>query len=51
MNFGKGGAQTFNALLRAISFVGTSVRKAGEIPSGSLSSILKTDCELGLNPA
>ena len=38
MNFGKGGAQTFNPLLRAIRFVGTSVRKAGEIPSGSLTN-------------
>ena len=31
--------------------VGASVRKAGETPSWSLSSILKTGCEWGLNPA
>ena len=51
MNFGKRGAQTFNPLLRAIRFLEASVRKAGEIPSWSLSSIWKTGCELGLNPA
>ena len=51
MNFGKRGAQTFNPLLRAIRVLGASVRKAGEIPSWSLSSIWKTGCELGLNPA
>ena len=41
-----------NQEVRKVSYtVWGSVRKAGETPSWSLSSILKTGCELGLNPA